>query len=180
VIPATAQALVLCVVIIAAITDIRSRRIPNYLTLAGVLLGIGLNTWLGGWAGLLYSVKGLGLAMLVYLPLYALRGMGAGDVKLMAAVGSITGAGNWFSIFLYTALLGGVIAIIATLATGRLKKTLWNVGYLVRELASLRAPYLSKEELDIQSSKALRLPHGMVIALGVIAFLSFGPLWKLR
>lgn len=178
-IAAPAKLLLLAVVIFAAITDIRSRRIPNYLTLAGVLLGLGVNAWLGSWSGLVYGLKGMGLALLIYFPLFALRGMGAGDVKLMAAVGAVSGAGNWFSIFLLTAVIGGVIGIFVSLASGRLKKTLWNVGYLVRELINFRAPYLSKEELDVKSSKALRLPHGMVIALGVIAFLSFGPIIRL-
>jgi Flp pilus assembly protein protease CpaA len=100
-------------------------------------------------------------------------------VKLMAAVGAICGAGNWFSIFLITAVLGGVIAIAASLIVGRLKKTLWNLAYLIRELVHFRAPYLAKEELDVQSSKGLRLPHGMVIALGCIAFLSFGPVVRI-
>jgi prepilin peptidase CpaA len=166
------KAILLILVIVAAVWDIRSRRIPNWLTLSGVLAAFAAHTWLGGGVGALLSLKGLGVAMLIYFPLYALRGMGAGDVKLMAAVGALTGAGNWFGVFLFTAMIGAVIAIIVSLAVGRLKKTIWNVGYLLRELVSFRAPYIAREELDVQSSKALRLPHGMVIALGVIALLS--------
>jgi prepilin peptidase CpaA len=160
-------------VVLAAIWDIRSRRIPNWLTLSGVPLAFAVHSWMSGGAGAWFSLKGLGTAMLVYLPLYALRAMGAGDLKLMTAVGALTGAANWFGVFLFTSIIGAVIAIIVSLAVGRLKKTIFNVGYLLRELGSFRAPYLSREELDVQSAKALRLPHGMVIALGVIALLSY-------
>ena len=79
-------------VIVAAIWDIRTRRIPNWLTLSGVVLGVALNTFLFEINGLWFSLKGLGVAFGVYFVLYLLRAMGAGDVKLMAAVGAAAGA----------------------------------------------------------------------------------------
>ena len=72
--------------------DVRYRRIPNWLTAIGVLLGLGLNTFLyQGWPGLRFSLMGLGLAFGIYFGLYAVRAMGAGDVKLMAAIGALVG-----------------------------------------------------------------------------------------
>jgi len=128
------------VVIVAAVYDVRFRRIPNWLVLSGLVLGIGLNTFLFEWSGLRFSLKGLGLGLVVYFPLYLLRGMGAGDVKLMAAIGSIVGWANWLGIFLVTAVLGGFVAIILLLGRGKLRSSLWNVGFLIQRLGTLQAP----------------------------------------
>jgi prepilin peptidase CpaA len=168
-------------VIIAAIYDIRFRRIPNRLTATGVLLGLGLNPiiraqWPSAFsfAGLLFALGGLGLAVGVYFFLYAIRAMGAGDVKLMAAVGALVGWQSWFCIFIVTAIIGGVAALALSLARGRLKKTIWNVGFILSEMKHGRPAYLGKEELDVRSSKSLGLPHGAVIAAGTLLFLAAG------
>jgi prepilin peptidase CpaA len=174
--PPVMQIILALLVLTAGVYDIRFRRIPNWLVLLGLILGLGLNSFLFLWAGLKLAGFGLGLAFLIYLPLYVLRGMGAGDVKLMAAIGSIVGPGNWVFIFIISGLLGGVYAVILMLATGRFRKTLWNIGYLVGEMMRFRAPHLGKEELDINSPKAMKLPHGAVIALGVMAFLGLAHL----
>jgi prepilin peptidase CpaA len=119
-----------------------------------------------------FALKGLGLAFGVYLALHLIRAMGAGDVKLMAAVGSITGAGDWFGIFLITAIVGGILAIVMSIAKGRLGKTFFNVGFILSEMKSLRPAYLKNEELDVKSDKGLRMPHGVVIAVGTLIFLT--------
>ena len=105
------EILVLVVVLAAAATDIHRRRIPNWLTLSGVCAGLALNTFLSGWRGLGTSVAGLLLGFGAYLLLYALRAMGAGDVKLMAALGAIIGPENWVAVFLASAVAGGVLVI---------------------------------------------------------------------
>jgi prepilin peptidase CpaA len=169
--PPAAQVLLMALAITAAVYDLRFRRIPNWLVLSGLLLGIGLNTLLFQIAGLRFSGLGAGLALLVYVPLYVLRAMGAGDVKLMAAVGAIVGPWNWLGIFLLTALAGGVIAILLLVIKGRLRTALWNAGYILREMSQFRAPYLKREELDVSHPQAVTLPHGSVIGLGCIAFL---------
>src|SRR5450631_39042 len=91
-------------VIVAALWDIRTRRIPNWLTLSGVLLGVALNTFLFEINGLWFSLKGLSVAFGVYFILCLLRAMGAGDVKLMAAVGAAAGWGNWLGILVLTSV----------------------------------------------------------------------------
>jgi prepilin peptidase CpaA len=98
--------------------------------------------------------------------------MGAGDVKLMAAVGAIVGWENWFGIFLVTAVIGGLMSLILVASRGRLKKTLFNVSFILSEMKSGRPAYLSNEELDVKSDKAQRLPHGATIAVGAIFFLA--------
>lgn len=166
----TAQILLGILVAIAAVFDMRYRRIPNWLVLAGILAGFSWNVSSSGWSGLLRAAEGLGLGFILYFPLYLIRARGAGDVKLLAAVGTITGPGNCFLIFILTAILGGVIALILLLIRGRLRKTLFNVGWMMEDLLHLRAPYKSTEELDVTTSKGMRLPHGAMIAAGVLAF----------
>jgi prepilin peptidase CpaA len=163
----------LSLVLVAAIYDVRYRRIPNWLTLCGVLAGVALNTFLlPVWPGLRYSLAGLGLGFGVYFALYALHAMGAGDVKLMAGVGAMLGWQNWFGVFIVTAILGGIMALILVVAKKRTKKTLWNVGYIMSEMKGGRAAYLTKEELDVKSKKSLGLPHGAVIAVATLFFLA--------
>lgn len=179
-VPPVIQILLALVVMTAGVYDIRWRRIPNWLTLTGALLGVGLNSFLYETSGLWFSLKGLGLALLIYFPLYAIRAMGAGDAKLMGTVGAIVGPMHWLGIFIISAVLGGVFAIALILTTGRARRTFANVGFLIRELAFFRAPYMKKEELDVRSPKAFGLPHGAVIALGSMAWLAALAIWTPR
>ena len=169
--PAVMQVLLVLIVVTAAIYDLRYRRIPNWLVLIGLVLGFGLNTFLFELQGLKLAALGMGLALAVYFPLYALRAMGAGDAKLMAALGSIVGWGNWIVLFVSTAILGGVMAVVVLLFAGRIRKTFWNMGWILNEIIHFRAPYRSSEELDVTSAQAMRMPHGVAIALGAIAFI---------
>jgi prepilin peptidase CpaA len=162
------QFLLVGLVVTAAVFDLMTRRIPNWLNLTALLLGFGLNFFLHQTLGLWQSLGGLGLALLIYFPLYLVRGMGAGDVKLMAAVGAIVGPWNWLAIFLLGALVGGVLGLVFLLARGRLLRTLRNVGILINELLHLRPPYARHEELDI--SKGVTLPHGASVAVGALLF----------
>ena len=175
--PPVLQVLLVVVVVTAGIYDLRFRRIPNWLVLSGLVLGFALNAFMFELVGLKQAALGMGLALLIYFPLYALRAMGAGDAKLMAAVGSIVGPGNWFLLFIVTSILGGLTAVIVLLFAGRIRKTFWNVGWIISEVMHLRAPYKSSEELDVKSSKGLRMPHGAVIAAGSIAFLAGKAIW---
>jgi prepilin peptidase CpaA len=172
--PPGVEAVLLALVLAAAIYDVRYRRIPNWLTVAGVLAGLGLNGFLdGGRSGLfLSSLLGLGIAFVVYFVLYALRAMGAGDVKLMAAVGAIVGWPDWLGIFIITAIIGGIMAAILVVARGRVKKTFWNVGFILSELKRGRPAYMRREELDVKSPQALGLAHGAVIAVGTVFYLA--------
>ena len=171
--PPGTEALLLALVLGAAVYDVLYRRIPNWLNVLGALAGIALNTFLyQGLPGLVFSLKGLFLAFAIYAALYALHAMGAGDVKLMAAVGAIVGWENWFGIFLVTAVIGGIMSLILIASRRRFKKTLFNVGFILSEMKSGRPAYLSNEELDVKSKKALGLPHGAVIAVGSLFFLA--------
>ncbi|MBI2689334.1 MAG: prepilin peptidase [Acidobacteria bacterium] len=155
---------------VAACTDMHDRRIPNWLTAAGVVCGFALNAFLYGGAGLKHAGLGLGLALLIYLPLFILRGMGAGDVKLMASIGALAGPANWLRIFVFTAILGGLIAVVFILYRGALRRAIRNVGRILVSPFRGQAPYHDNPELDVTSGAGLSLPHGAVIALGTYLY----------
>lgn len=175
--PLIVQALLLLVVISAAIFDVRERRVPNWIVVTGLVLGIALNLFLYETPGLWMSLEGLGLAFLIYFPLYLLRGMGAGDVKLMAAVGGIVGWANWLGILVLTALVGGLAAAVVVLARGRVRKTLDNIWMILLSLRFRQAPYKANPQLDVRSSEGIRLPHAAMIACGAIGFLVAAKIW---
>ena len=159
------------ITVVAAFTDFKSRRIPNWLVLIGLVAGFGLNAALGGWSGLAAAGLGFGLALLIYVPLFILRAMGGGDVKLMAAIGCLAGPHNWFTIFILASIAGAVYAVFLLFAKRAMGGAIWNIFHIVKELIRLRLPFRSKPELDIGHSKALSVPHGVSIALGTLLFL---------
>jgi prepilin peptidase CpaA len=120
------------------------------------------------------AARGAGLALLVYLPLYALRAAGGGDLKLMAAVGAFSGPAAWVTIFVINAVMGGAAAIALALAKGRLRQTLANTAHILRSGASLSPPHREKPELDIAHRDALTLPRGAFIAAATLLYLAAG------
>lgn len=104
---------------IAAVLDVRFRRIPNLLTAGGLLLGLALGFADGRVDGLLESVAGAGTGLLLFLPLYAVGAMGAGDVKLLASAGSFLGFPAILWGALCTAMAGGLLAVVLLAARGR-------------------------------------------------------------
>ena len=169
--PAPLEFALAVLVLIAAAYDLRFRRIPNWLNVAGVLTGIVLNALPFTHSGVRTALIGVLVALLVYGPLYLLRAMGAGDVKLMGAVGAIVGPQQWLLIFLCSAIAGGLFAVFVSLRRGRLRQTLSNVAILGSELMQFRSPAQHHESLDVRSHRSLRLPHGLAIAAGSLAFL---------
>jgi prepilin peptidase CpaA len=169
--PVASQVLLLALVVAAAVYDILFRRIANWLVITALAVGLSLNVFLFEWAGLKTSLLGVALAFAVYFPMYLLRGMGAGDVKLMTAVGAIVGPGTWFAILIFTGVIGGLTAVALLLVRGRLRHTFWNVGFLLSRILQFKPPY-ANTELDVRSAQGIRLPHGALIALGTLAFIT--------
>jgi prepilin peptidase CpaA len=150
--------------LIGAACDIRSRRIPNWLTGTSILLGLALHLSLQGWIALgtaaLAGAIGGGIFLLVYLG----GGMGAGDVKLMAAVSVLAGLGHVREVLVATTLLGGVFAVVFAVFRGRFKAVLANVVTLITHHG--KAGLTPHPELNITNPLTLRLPYGIAVAAG--------------
>ena len=153
----------------ACITDLRRRRIPNVLTLggAGVALLFALAT--GGVGGLAYGVAGWCAGFAVFLPFFLLGGLGAGDVKLMACLGSWLGPFLAIWTAIYGALAGGVLAIVVAFGTGYLSTAVTNV-YLL--LSHFRVVGIRPHpDLTLTRGSGPRLPYAVPIAVGAAAAL---------
>ncbi|TCZ81013.1 prepilin peptidase [Paenibacillus albiflavus] len=98
-------------IIYASVTDIRKSLIPNYLTVNACLAGLMLHTYLNGWDGLYQSFIGLLIGFGLMLPLYLVRAVGAGDVKLFAGIGALTGSSFVINSMIYSLLCAGLIGI---------------------------------------------------------------------
>lgn len=171
--PRGVEMMLLALLVAAAIYDVRYRRIPNWLTVSGVVVGFLINGLIGApEGGLLFALQGLAAGFGMYMVLYVLRAMGAGDVKLMAAVGTLVGYQRWFGIFFVTAIVGGIMALLLVTVRGRLTKTIWNVGFILSEMKHGRPAYVGREELDVRSPRAVGLPHGAVIAVATVFYLA--------
>jgi prepilin peptidase CpaA len=118
-------------------------------------------------------VGGLGLALAIHLPLFALRATGGGDVKLMAALGALLGVEAWLRVFLISAILGGVIALGLVIWRGVLGETFKRVSFVVRSLGRGVAPYREKPELDVTTGLGNTLPRGVVVAIAVVLWLGY-------
>lgn len=105
------EIILLCLVLQAAVSDLAWRRIPNVLVAAGLLLALAIQWRLGGSALLAQGLAGAAVGLLLFLPMYALGGMAAGDVKLAAMAGSFVGPWQALQLCLLSALAGGVLAL---------------------------------------------------------------------
>ena len=164
------DALLLALALLAGGWDAFTRRIPNWITLPAAAAGLAWQGYRGGWWGIAAAFGGWLLGLAVLLPFFALGGMGAGDVKLMAAAGALAGPQGLVVIFIYTGLLGGLAAVALAVSRGRLGVTLRNTARLVGLLGRGRVGEASKLE-----TAAGRLPYGAVIAAGCVLFLWIGP-----
>lgn len=158
--------LLLGVLIIATITDIRSNRIPNWLTLPAIIIGLCINFISAGTGGLLFGIEGLLLGMGLFIVLYMLGGMGAGDVKLMGAVGTMLGPQMVLWAALYTALAGGIYAIAVIVFHPRTRAIRTALLETVKGFIYSRS---LKYNRPVNEEKPPKLCYGVAIAMGTVA-----------
>jgi prepilin peptidase CpaA len=175
-------ALMILIVLLLLVTreDIRSHRIPNKLVLVGVVLGLGLNGLLPGGLGFnsevpggigwLVAFKGLLLGIVVLLPMYLLRAMGAGDVKLMGMVGAFLGTGDLVGVVIATLIAGGLMALAVALWSRQLVNMLQNIKLMLfgglLKMNSGQLPTMN----DLPVSVA-KLPYAVAITAGTLGYL---------
>jgi prepilin peptidase CpaA len=148
-------------------TDLRSRRIPNWLSVSGAVVGVVANTVLGGWAGLKTSLLGLVVALGLLLPFVLLRSLGAGDWKLAGAVGTFTGPAILVDLLIGSIFAAGVMALGLVIYKGRFRQTLRNIGHILVSLVTFQLP---GSRVSLDNPDALKVPYGVALALTVVLY----------
>jgi prepilin peptidase CpaA len=152
----------LIVLAVATFTDLRSRRIPNWLVLPFMLAGLVASAWIGGWHGLGHSFAGLGLGILIYGFLFWVGGMGAGDVKLAAAIGAWIGPSQLFIALVVTAMAGGIMILFWAL---------WAFG--IKSLVNRSKDSEGEKKPALSAFLKRKMPYAPAIAVGtLISFFS--------
>ena len=151
--------------LIAAGNDIRFHKIPNWVTYPTMVAAIVGHTSMKGSEGLFFSLEGIGVGIAVLIIPYLMGGMGAGDAKLMGAVGGILGPKGVFAAFLFTAIVGGIYALVLLALHGYLKETAKRYGTI------LKTYILTRQFVYIPSTKKEnkpRLCYGLAIGSGTL------------
>lgn len=153
----------------ACVCDLRTRRIPQVLTLGGAAAGIGFHVATGGWTAGAIGVAGWAVAVLMFLLPFALGGLGGGDVKLLGALGAWLGPTQAIWLGIYTGVAGGILAVIWSMVNGYLPQALRNVYLLLMHwrVAGLRP----LPELTLEHGRTPRLAYAVPILAGMMVTL---------
>jgi len=157
-----ALALLLPLAVIISYYDVRYRRIPNAFVLSALISGLLINTIFGGMAGALVSLAGCALAFAIMLVLHIFGAMGAGDVKLFAAVGSVVGSGMVVPTFIVVALTGGALAVYTMVRAGAVRATLMRVMQIFIGLL----PGWQIPRFAVPADRRHTIPYGVAITFG--------------
>ena len=152
---------------IAAVYDIQFRRIPNWLVLTGLVLSLIIHVTFNDFYGFKAWGYGLLTGFGLFLPLYALHAMGAGDVKLVAMVGSFLDAGSAIGVVLTTLVVGGVLSIVVALRNGVLRQAIGNI-HTQLTLTMFKKISGGNAQLEQLPSSAGNLPYAVAIAIGTL------------
>jgi prepilin peptidase CpaA len=154
------------VVLAATYTDIRSRRIPNWLALPFLALGVAVLTGLHGWRGLGQSLSGAGLAVLLFGLLFCLGGMGGGDVKLCAAIGAWVGPSQMLLALVMIGLAGGVMALCWAVYKGFLRNLFSSLADVL--FVWTKNGQVTKRLPTLADAHAHKMPYAPAIAIGTL------------
>ena len=153
----------------AGYTDWRWRRIPNWLTVPGFLAGIAANSIAYGWPGLKLSLGGAGLGLLLLFPFVFIRALGAGDWKLVGAIGACLGSHEILTVLAGAVLVAGVMAMALVIYKKRFQETMRNVGRLLLAFLSLHP---GTPSISLDNPESLKVPFGVAVAITVILLVS--------
>jgi prepilin peptidase CpaA len=157
---------------VAAYIDWKDHRVPNWITFTGFAAGLVFHLLPGG-SGIGFALLGALVGLLTLIVPYALNGMGAGDVKLMAAVGAWVGPAITIQAFVWIAIVGGVMGIGGVLLNGRSRERLKNMLLAGKNMFMMRELQTGAEN---NAPKRVLLPYGVPIAFGFFAYFLFGGL----
>jgi prepilin peptidase CpaA len=159
------------VLAVATFTDLRSRRIPNWLVIPFLLVGFAVSGTLHGWHGIVQSLAGLGVGALLFGLLHLMGGMGMGDVKLCAAIGVWIGPSQMLTALVLTGIAGGLIALCWAIAGGFVGEVFSGAGELIFGLK--RRGLRPHPEMVLNNPLSRKMPYAPAIAIGtLISFFS--------
>ena len=164
------QTIGIFVVIIAALAawvDIRTHKIPNWLTVPAALAGLTLRTFISGWPGAKASLEGVVLALALLLPLVLLRALGAGDWKLMGAIGAFLGPVLLLVVLVGSIFVSGLMATVEMTRTRRVRETFRNLSVLIKGFFSFGLRV--NPEISLDNPRLLKLPFGVAVAISTLA-----------
>jgi prepilin peptidase CpaA len=165
--------LVTVTLIVAAIIDGYKLKVPNWITFPMITSGWAISALSYGWEGFGWSLVGTAVGLALLLPAYAIGGMGAGDVKLLAGVGAWVGGTTTLYAYCVSAIIGGLIAVGMVLY-----RRAWHQHYgqffaIWNEMVTIRDPEKLSTIAAERKSRMLLLPYGIPIALGTIAYFAY-------
>lgn len=158
--------LMLVFTLTAGLTDWRSRKIPNWLTLPGIMSGITVHAILNGWRGAGFSLLGIAVALLLLMPLVFMRGLGAGDWKLMGVVGAFLGWKLFLFVLLGSIFAAGLMAAVQVCRAGRITETLKNIFTLIRGFFTFGL--VKNPQISLENPHLLKVPFGVAVAAATL------------
>ncbi len=167
--PPVSTVAVVAIVVLAAAFNLGSRRVPNSLTLGAAVAAVFIQALVSGWSGVLTAASGWVVGLVLFMPLYVLGGMGAGDVKLLAAIGAWLGPIGAAWTGLYGAVAGGAMALVVALARGYAGTALKNLGTILRIWSTVGVQPV--EGLTLADKTSVRLPYALPLAAGAFVTL---------
>jgi prepilin peptidase CpaA len=162
--------LVSVVLILAAVIDGYQLKVPNWITFPFILAGWAYSTIAFGWEGLGWSLLGTAIGLALLMPAYAIGGMGAGDVKLLAGVGAWVYGVHTAYAFAATAVVGAVLAVAMVLIQRTWKKHSAQFWVILNEIMVIRNPEQLSAIAAQRKPSMLLLPYGIPIAIGTIGY----------
>ena len=148
--------------------DWRIRKIPNWLTVPGLLLGLTLSAVLGRWPGAKASLEGAGISLGFLLPFVLMRGLGAGDWKLMGALGAFLGPSRTIVVLMGTILIAGLMSAVEVVRQGKVRETLMNFWIVLVAYSTFQVN--NARTITLDNPGLLKIPFGVAAALSTVLF----------
>ena len=159
----------IAVAIVAAAWDLKTRRIPNFLTFGAAIAAVLVHLYLSGLTGGGWSIAGWLVGVAFFLPFFALGGMGAGDVKLLAALGAWLGPGPAVWVALFSLIAGGVLGLVVALGYGYWTQAFTNIGWMFRFWRS--EGFKPVPEVTLATHSGPRLAYAIPVFAGLMVTL---------
>lgn len=159
-------AITLAFIACAGWIDCRTSHIPNWLTVSGLLTGIVVHGIFGAWHGVVNALEGAGLGLAILFPLVVLRALGAGDWKLMGAVGALVGPQMLWFVLAASVLVAGLMAFFLMVRAGRVRQTFHNIGLII--MGFFTFGFRAHPEISLDNPTLLKLPFGVAAAIGTV------------